>query len=253
MTPDGWTHLRKYSPARIAIGRAGASMPTRERLDFQLAQARARDAVWLPFDTIALAAALEQLQPGVVVLTSAATDRGSYLRRPDWGRRLAEAEREKLARARERGPWDLAVVVSDGLSARATQEQAGRLLALLLPALRSAGWRVAPLVVVANARVALQDEVGSALAATVSLMLLGERPGLGSPDSLGAYLVFGPGPGKTDADRNCVSNIRPAGLAPERAAEKLLYLLGEMRRRRLSGVELKEEMPGLDRRVEFAG
>ena len=147
----------------------------------------------------------------------------------------------------------MAVVVSDGLSARATQEQAGRLLALLLPALRSAGWRVAPLVVVANARVALQDEVGSALAATVSLMLLGERPGLGSPDSLGAYLVFGPGPGKTDADRNCVSNIRPAGLAPERAAEKLLYLLGEMRRRRLSGVELKEEMPGLDRRVEFAG
>ena len=240
MTPDPWTKLKSFSAARIALGRAGASVPTGVRLEFQLDQARARDAVRRPFDAGALAAELAGLGGETRVLSTAAADRATYLRRPDWGRRLAEPARAELERLRARGPWDLAVLVSDGLSSPATA-QVRPVLAGLLPELASRGWRVAPVMVLANARVAVQDEAGGLLGAELSLMLLGERPGLGAADSLGAYLTFGPGPGRTDADRNCVSNIRPEGLPPAAAAGKLLYLLTEARRLRLSGVGLKDE------------
>ena len=242
MTPDSWTHLKKFSAARIALGRAGGSLPTRERLEFQLAHARARDAVWAPFDAAEMAARLAVLAGPPLILASAATDRATYLRRPELGRRLAAASRVvlmELAASRPPGGWDLVVVISDGLSARAVA-QAVPLLESLWPRLAAAGWRLSPLLIVPNARVVLPDEAGGLLGAQLSLILLGERPGLGSPDSLGAYLTFRPAPGKTDAERNCVSNIRPEGLPPGAAAEKLFYLISESRRRQLSGVGLKD-------------
>ena len=250
MTPDSWTHLKQFTAARIALGRAGASISTRDRLDFQLAHARARDAVLSPFNPEVLAAQFDGLQVASMVMTSCVPDRATYLRRPDLGRRLSDRSRADLELVRARGPWDLSIVVSDGLSAFAAMEQSLAVLSWLLPRLLTANWRVAPLVVMANARVAVQDEVGGMLGATQSLMLLGERPGLGSPDSLGAYLIYQPGPGKTDAHRNCVSNIRPAGLSPELAAAKLFYLLNESRRLRLSGVELKDESSLTDLRIK---
>jgi ethanolamine ammonia-lyase small subunit len=241
MKADAWTHLKQLSAARIAIGRAGASIPTRERLDFQLAQARARDAVMAPFSPQALALQLEELPVTAMVLESCAMDRSVYLRRPDLGRRLADHSRGLLDAARMPTPWDLVIIISDGLSALAAMKHARALLVLLLPKLLAAGWRIAPLLVVANARVALQDEIGGGLNAAMSLMLVGERPGLSSSDSLGAYLTFHPIPGKTDADRNCVSNIRPEGLRLDLAANKLFHLLVESRRLQLSGVALKDD------------
>lgn len=241
MIADPWTTLKRFTAARIAIGRAGASLPTGERLDFQLAHARARDAVLAPFDPNELAAQLEGLPLATRVLRTGAQDRATYLQRPDLGRKLAEPSREVVEDWRKEGPWDLVILISDGLSGLAAMRQARPLLARLLPDLLDSGWRVAPLVVIANARVALQDEVGGMLRATLSLMLLGERPGLGATDSLGAYFTFGPAPGRTDAERNCVSNIRPEGLVPPAAAEKLSHLLTQARRRQLSGVHLKDD------------
>jgi ethanolamine ammonia-lyase small subunit len=241
MTPDAWTHLKAFTAARIALGRSGASLPTRQRLAFQLALARARDAVHAPFDPAGLASQLAGLPVSSVLLASNASDRPTYLQRPDLGRHLATTSHQLLEFHQAKGPWDLVIVLSDGLSPLATLRQARPLLAVLLPKLLPAGWRVAPLMILANARVAVQDEIGGLLSATLSLMLLGERPGLDSPDSLGAYFTFQPRPGKTDADRNCVSNIRPEGLPPEAAAEKLFALLTQSRQRQLSGVGLKDE------------
>jgi ethanolamine ammonia-lyase small subunit len=240
MPPDSWTNLKQFTAARIALGRSGASLPTRERLDFQLAQARARDAVHSPFNPQDLAAHFAGLPVTTLILESAAPDRPTYLRRPDLGRKLADRSRLTMQPLRSQGPWDLAIVISDGLSALAAVRQTRPLLAALLPRLLADGWRIAPLFVIANARVAVQDEIGELLNATLSLMLLGERPGLGSPDSLGAYFTFRPAIGKTDADRNCLSNLRPESLQPEAAAEKLFYLLTQSRRRQLSGVSLKD-------------
>ncbi len=245
MTPDTWSQLKAFTAARIALGRAGGSLPTRERLDFQLALARARDAVHAPFDPADLAAQLAGLTSEVLILTSNAPDRATYLQRPDLGRGLSRPSLLALEAIQAKGPYDLAIILSDGLSPLATQRQAPPLLAVLLPKLLASGWRVAPLVILANARVAVQDEIGGLLKSRLSLMLLGERPGLGSPDSLGAYFTFQPGPAKTDADRNCVSNIRPEGLAPAAAAEKLFHLLTQSRQRQLSGVLLKDDHDSL--------
>jgi ethanolamine ammonia-lyase small subunit len=242
VTRDPWTNLRSATPARIALGRAGGSLPTREWLDFKSAHAAARDAVHCAFDAERLAADLRALGVEVVAVDSAAGDRHTYLQRPDLGRRLDERSRYKLQELpRPQAAFDLAIIVSDGLSALAVHRQAVPLLVALLPRLRAGAWRLAPIVVARFGRVALQDEAGQVLSAQIALMLIGERPGLGSPDSLGAYLVYHPAPGNTDANRNCVSNIRPEGLPHEAAAETIYYLLTEARTRRLSGIQLKDQ------------
>ena len=240
---DPWAGLRRFTAARIALGRSGGSLPTREVLAFAHDQALARDAVHASFDPEALATELRALHPEVIVLASAAPDRAAYLQRPDLGRRLAPESISLLQAPGSPLHHDLVVVISDGLSALAAQRQASPLLGTLLPRLRAAGFTLGPLCVVRHARVALQDEVGALLHARQSLMLLGERPGLGTPDSLGAYLTYDPRPGRTDAERNCVSNIRPGGLAPGLAAEKIAALLVASRQQQLSGTRLKEFPP----------
>jgi ethanolamine ammonia-lyase small subunit len=246
---DSWHRLREVTPARIALGRTGGSVPTRELLDFQLAHALARDAVHQPFEPARLEAELAALGHPVVHARSAAPDRRAYLIRPDLGRRLEDASATQLAACRPPGEVDLSITLSDGLSASAAHRQIAPLLGRLLPLMRRSGLSVAPLVVVPLARVAIQDEVGTLQNARAAMILLGERPGLGSPDSLGAYLVFGPRAGRTDADRNCVSNIRPEGVAPAAAAELIEYLITQAMARRLSGVGLKDER-GIDGRTQ---
>lgn len=252
---DPWMHLAGLTPARVALGRAGGSVPTRPLLDFQLAHARARDAVQAPFDPRALADQIAALGHPVMRVESAAGDKRAYLLRPDLGRMLSDSSRERLVAEASRGAgWDVVLIVSDGLSALAAHRQAVPTLAALLPELRAAGWRVAPVVVAAGGRVALEDEIGQRLGAQLAVILLGERPGLGAPDSLGAYLVYEPRVGRTDAERNCVSNIRPEGLPPPRAARRLFYLLSQARHHHLSGVRLKDEsdlLDGDDRTTSF--
>jgi ethanolamine ammonia-lyase small subunit len=261
---DAWQKLRDLTPARIALGRAGASVPTAELLDFQLAHARARDAVHAPFDARALAEEIGQLEVSTLCLASAAPNRETFLRRPDLGRRLDEPSREALAvaaaalstcdadsgvevsSALDAARFDLAIIISDGLSALATQRQVAPLLSAWLPLLRAERRSMAPIVIVERGRVAIEDEIGSVLGARVAVMLIGERPGLGSPDSLGAYLVFRPRAGLTDADRNCLSNIRPQGLPPDSAALRLHYLFRESLSRQISGVALKDESLALE-------
>ena len=244
---DPWVELRRHTPARIALGRAGTSLPTAELLRFAAAHAQARDAVQLPLDVPALtgdllAALLAASQPTggpVMAVRSRAPDRAAYLRRPDWGRRLDSASAEALAGCAQ-GPVDLAVVVADGLSAVAAQRHAAPFLKALTDTL-AGSLRLAPLVIASQARVALGDEIGALLQARLVLVLLGERPGLSSPDSLGAYLTHAPHIGCSDAQRNCVSNIRPEGLAPEAAAQRMAWLLREALRRRLTGIALKDD------------
>jgi ethanolamine ammonia-lyase small subunit len=208
-------------------------------LDFQLAHARARDAVHTPLDVDALVAALDGL-PHVAV-RSMAPDRGTYLRRPDLGRRLDPDCLGELPA----GDWDLVFVLADGLSAAAVQQHAPKLLKAILPKLP--GWKVAPVVIAIQGRVALGDEIGGALGAKLCAVLIGERPGLSVADSLGVYLTYEPRPGRRDSERNCISNIHPAGgLSPEAAAAKLAWLMTEARHRRLTGVDLKDEAPALE-------
>jgi ethanolamine ammonia-lyase small subunit len=224
------------------LGRAGGSLPTREWLDFKAAHAAARDAVHQEFDAEALAFEIAALGVKTVILESAASDRQTFLQRPDLGRRLDLASTNRLNElARASSKPDLAIVVSDGLSALAVHRQAPPLLARILPKLQKSGWQLSPIAVVRFGRVALEDQIGELVGAPLALMLLGERPGLGSPDSLGAYLVYAPRSGNTDANRNCVSNIRPEGLTWDAAADTLLHLLTESRHRKLSGVALKDE------------
>ncbi len=239
---DAWQSLRQFTAARIALGRTGGSLPTRELLAFGQAHAQARDAVHAPFDEHRLAGALRPLGFEVLRLATDAVDRAEYLRRPDLGRRLDAAGRESLQQTvHPADGFDLAVILSDGLSAPAVIAQAPALLQELLPRLASEGWRIAPLIIVRHGRVAVSDEVGGILAARIALILLGERPGLGSADSLGAYFVHDPRPGRTDAERNCVSNIRPEGLPIAQATDTLHYLLTAARTKRLSGVPLKDD------------
>jgi ethanolamine ammonia-lyase small subunit len=242
---DAWSHLRRHTAARIALGRTGGSLPTSALLAFAHDHALARDAVHAPFDSAALAAALQSLDSAPILqLTSAAPDRATYLQRPDLGRRLSPASIAQLSTLNTQLPDHvLVVIISDGLSALAAERQAPPLLAALLPRLRAAGLTLAPLCIVRHARVALQDELGGLLRARLSLMLLGERPGLGTPDSLGAYFTFAPRPGRTDAERNCISNIRPAGLPPAAAAEKLVALMTAALRLGLTGTVLKVDSP----------
>jgi ethanolamine ammonia-lyase small subunit len=237
--PDPWASLRAFTAARIALGRSGTSVPLREALAFRLAHAHARDAVYSALASAHLMSELAALELPIVQVQSRASTRQKYLQRPDLGRQLAEDAHPPLGELA--GDYDVALVLADGLSATATNMHARPLLQLLVPALRQAGLRIAPLVLAEQARVALGDEVGQLLRARLVLVLIGERPGLSAPDSLGAYFTYSPRPGLTDEARNCVSNIRPAGLGYEAAADKLFYLLNEALRRQLSGVGLKDE------------
>ncbi|RAI42597.1 ethanolamine ammonia-lyase subunit EutC [Rhodoplanes roseus] len=236
---EAWAALRSLTAARIGLTRAGASLATGPLLDFRLAHARARDAVHAPFEQARLHGRLAECGISVLSVASAAADRREYLMRPDLGRRLAADADGVLAP--HAGAWDLVLVVTDGLSAQAVERHAAPLLAGLLPGLTAEGWRVAPLVVVRHGRVAVGDAVAAALGASSVVVLIGERPGLSSPDSMGAYLTWRPQPATTDADRNCLSNIRPDGVRPAAAAVTLTHLLRAMRTRRLSGVRLKDE------------
>ncbi|MBT9465837.1 ethanolamine ammonia-lyase subunit EutC [Hydrogenophaga sp.] len=236
---DLWAHLRQHTPARIALGRTGVSLPTREVLDFALAHAQARDAIHLPLDTEALSAQLhEQGWPSPLLLHSQARDRHDYLLRPDLGRRLDAESVARLASAGADDP-DLVLVLGDGLSALGIQQHGAALLGAIRRALDPAV-RLGPLVVVREARVAVADEVGERLGAAAVAMVVGERPGLSSPDSVGIYLTHAPRVGCSDAQRNCISNVRPAGQDLDTAARRLVWLLGESRRLGLTGVGLKD-------------
>jgi ethanolamine ammonia-lyase small subunit len=234
-----FSRLREFTPARVGLGSTGISLQTREVLGFQLAHARARDAVHARLEPGHLAAAIGAIvEPTPVVrLHSAVADRTAYLQRPDLGRRLDENSRETLARV-EPGGRDLVLVVADGLSALAVERHVPGLLEELLP--RLAGWRVAPVCIVEQGRVAVGDEIGFLLGAEISVVLIGERPGLSSPDSLGAYVTWQPRPGRTDAERNCISNIRAEGLGYREAAEQIMNCLMAARRHRLTGTALAE-------------
>ncbi|NUQ29363.1 MAG: ethanolamine ammonia-lyase subunit EutC [Acidobacteriaceae bacterium] len=228
--------LRRYTPARVALPSTGVSLATSEVLAFQLAHAQARDAVHVPLHLPSLALRLQQ-EAGVsqtLQLTTAASDRAQYLRNPGLGRKLSDASRTQLVHR----AYDLAIIVADGLSALAVERHAVETLAALLPML--AEWTLAPIVLLTQARVAVGDEIGEALGAKCSLVLIGERPGLSSADSLGAYLTWDPRVGKTDAARNCISNIRYGGLEPKAAATKIVWYLHEAKRLGLSGTALKD-------------
>ena len=227
--------LRAFTPARVALGRTGSSLPTAELLRFQLDHARARDAVGLDLDPSA--AGLPH-----ILLRSAARDRSTYLRRPDLGRILSEESRAQLGK----GDYDAAIAIADGLSAAAIHRHAGPLLGELFPLLERESWRLAPLTIVLQGRVAIGDEIARLQGARMAIVLIGERPGLSSPDSLGIYLTWDPRPGCTDAERNCISNVRAEGISYRLAAHKLHYLMREARARKLSGVALKEDARRLE-------
>ncbi|MEU6373446.1 ethanolamine ammonia-lyase subunit EutC [Streptomyces sp. NPDC046909] len=230
-----WTSLRRHTQARIGLGRSGSALPTRHRLELQTAHAAARDAVHSPFDPDRVAAGLTGMP--TVRVRSAAGDRLTYLQRPDLGRRLDTTDRAHVPV----GEWDVVFVVADGLSSRAVHEHAAAVVRETVA--RLGDWRVAPVVLAEQARVALGDDVASAMGAAMVVVLVGERPGMSAADSLGAYLTYRPVPGvTTDADRNCLSNIRPPlGLSYEGAAGKLAGLMGRARELGVTGVGLKDE------------
>jgi ethanolamine ammonia-lyase small subunit len=237
---DGlWAELRRLTTARIGLRRTGASLATGPLLDFKLAHARARDAVHGPLDEARLVAEIAGLGVRVLEVASAVEDRQRYLMRPDLGRRLAPGAEATLAP--HAGSHDVVFVVTDGLSARAVQLHAQPTLAGVLPALRAERWRIAPVVVVRHGRVAIGDAIATLLCADSVVILIGERPGLTAPDSMGAYLTWKPHSQTTDADRNCISNIRPDGIGYADAGLKLVHMLRAMRARRISGVQLKDD------------
>ncbi|RKP44226.1 ethanolamine ammonia-lyase subunit EutC [Pararobbsia silviterrae] len=247
-----WRELRTFTRARIALGRAGDSLPTDAVLEFGLAHARARDAVHEPLDVAALDAALSAVGLRSLAVKSEARDRAQYLLRPDLGRRLDAASGTTLDTYRRHAAEaavasggggvaapSIVFVIADGLSAFAPQRHALPLLGEVLPQLRD--WHVGPIVIATQSRVALGDGIGERLGADVVVMLIGERPGLSSPDSLGLYLTWAPRVGRTDAERNCISNVRPEGLDYPSAARKLAFLLGRARALGATGLALKDE------------
>ena len=236
-----WTDLRRFTSARVALGRAGNGLPTAAHLAFQAAHAAARDAVHDALDVTALLADLSAHGIATHSVASACPDRPTYLRRPDLGRALHPADRARLAAAQ--APGSIAFVLCDGLSALAVQRHAAPLLARVLPALTPLP--VGPVVVATQGRVALGDDIGAALGAGAVAVLIDERPGLSTPDSLGVYLTWVPRVGRADSERNCISNIRPEGLPVDEAADKLLWLIGAMCRLQCTGINLKDEQPAL--------
>lgn len=243
MTADPWANLKQFTDARIGLGRSGSAMPTHEVLDFALSHAMARDAVTTPIDWTPIEKGLADLGLSTLRVGSATHDRSEYLRRPDLGRKLSDHSREALMRAAEMedGRPDLVVLVGDGLSSMAVSANTIPYMAALLPHVVKAGWKLSPIFLADDARVALGDEAGEILGGKAVLVLIGERPGLSSPDSLGVYITFSPRVGIKDADRNCISNVRQRGLSYEEGAFKTAWLLREAFRRGLTGVNLKDE------------
>ncbi|MDQ8205160.1 ethanolamine ammonia-lyase subunit EutC [Pelagicoccus sp. SDUM812003] len=242
-TKDPWEDLKAFTDARIALGRCGVAPPLASTLDFRFAHAQARDAVHQIFEWERIAREIEPMKRTLVV-ASQAGDRFEYLTRPDKGRLLDADSRQRLSDCSqaEKGA-DLCIVVADGLSARAIHENAVPFLERFLKQLAGVSISVSPVCVARNARVALSDPIGAALRAKLVCMLVGERPGLSSPNSMGIYLTYDPLPGKTDEARNCISNVRQGGLSIERAAQKTSYLIENALRLKRSGVALKDEMP----------
>ena len=237
---DPWFFLASRTMARIARGRSGASLPTREVLAFDLAHALARDAIHAHVDRKKLASALQRLNLATVEVESDATDRQSYLREPDAGRRLGAASVERLSKAKGSG-CDLAIMIGDGLSAAAINAHAAALVAEFVPLAARLGLSIGPVALADGARVALGDAVGATLGGRLAVVLIGERPGLSAADSLGVYLTYDPKVGRNDAERNCISNIRPDGLPPALAAQKMAWLIDAALTRRVTGVTLKDE------------
>jgi ethanolamine ammonia-lyase small subunit len=230
--------LQEFTSARIAIGRVGTSIPLKQSLEFKLAHAHARDAVYSELDINNLTDVLKQFDLPILHLHSRVNDRRQYLQRPDLGRRLNDGSLDLIL---DHCPeTDIAIILADGLSATAVNENAVGLLLALIPQLLAAGFKLAPISMVEQGRVAIGDDIGHGLKAKLSLVLIGERPGLSSADSLGAYLTYNPKPGLTDEMRNCISNIRPGGLIYKKAAKKIFYLISEAFKRKLSGVDLKD-------------
>jgi ethanolamine ammonia-lyase small subunit len=242
--PDPWAELKTYTAARIALGRTGTAEPLQALLQFRLAHANARDAVYAILDQQLLLQEVQSLQQAAFVLHTQAASRSEYLQYPDRGRRLLEKAVDELNAFNSTG-YDICLVLADGLSATAINNHAIPVLKLLLPLFEKAGLSVAPVCIVQEGRVAIGDECGSLLRVRLVAVLIGERPGLSSPDSLGVYLTYHPAPGLTDESRNCISNIRPEGLNYPVAAEKIFFLIRESLRLQISGVGLKDNSTGL--------
>ncbi|TAH22467.1 MAG: ethanolamine ammonia-lyase subunit EutC [Cytophagales bacterium] len=234
---NSWDFLHEFTQARIAIGRAGTSLPSYFLLDFRMAHAEARDAVYSELDSIKISQDLS-VGASVIELHTQATDRLNYLKKPHLGKILAE---EAACRLPTGSKYDIVFVVADGLSATAVNRHAANLLNQVVPYLQSKHWEIAPICLLRQGRVACADEIGEILGAKISVMMIGERPGLSAADSLGIYLTFAPKVGTTDESRNCISNVRPEGLDYERAVQKLIYLIETINARQISGVHLKDE------------
>lgn len=245
LTVDPWQTLRQFTNARIALGRSGVSLPTSSLMAFNLAHAQARDAVHQPFGVEELKTRLCAANFTPLCVASAAPDRGQYLRRPDLGRQLSQESHAFLRdwRAVNCASPDVLFVVADGLSALAAEKHAMPLLDAVMPKLQHL--KIGPIVIASQARVALADEIGELIGTRMVVIFIGERPGLSSPDSLGIYLTYAPRVGRTDAERNCISNVRPEGLGYVAAAHKLHYLLAQAFQLGLTGVNLKDGEPAL--------
>ncbi|MDR6197402.1 ethanolamine ammonia-lyase subunit EutC [Siphonobacter sp. SORGH_AS_0500] len=242
VSPDGWESLKTFTQARIALGRTGVSIPLRESLAFKLAHAHAKDAVYSSLDTNFFMEKFTEYDLPFFLLKSKAAHRDEYLQRPDLGRRLQEESRKNLA-ATHLQPADIAIVIADGLSASAVNTHAWPLIRAFRAQALAQGFTFSPLVLVQQARVAISDEIGTLLQVKMVVQLIGERPGLSSSDSMGAYVTYAPEPGLTDERRNCISNIRPQGLGINLAVDKLMYLTQQAFRLQLTGVALKDDAP----------
>jgi ethanolamine ammonia-lyase small subunit len=240
---DDWQDLKQFTNARIALGRVGSSMPTHAQLAFQLDHALARDAVHYQMNFTQFKQELSRLNYDLLTVKSAAKDRVTYLQRPDLGRKLSEQSKLELESfiANNNQTFDLVIVVGDGLSPLAIEKRTQAFLMAFLPLVELKGFKIAPLVIAEQARVALGDEIASVFKAKLVVILIGERPGLSSPDSLGIYMTYDPKVGNLDSGRNCISNIRPEGLPDEQAALKLYYLVCNAFEKQLSGIQLKDE------------
>lgn len=238
-----WEKLKAYTDARIALGRAGGSLPTKPSLEFQLAHAQAKDAVLKAFHVEHLKQSLNKIGLTILEITSQAVEKDIFLKRPDLGRLLSESSKTMLQhyRAEHTNEWDVVIVAGDGLSARAIEENAPHFIPALVEACQEQGWKIAPIILAKGSRVALGDEVAEILQAKMLVMLIGERPGLSSPDSMGIYYTYNAVKGCHDALRNCISNVRPAGLSYPLAIQRLIALMVKSCQLQLSGVQLKDE------------
>jgi len=237
---DEWQALKQFTAARIALGRTGVSIPTNVHLQFKMAHAFARDAVHHLLDKQSIQTGMEALGLPYLFLQSCAIDKTQYLQRPDLGRKLHPESKAYIQKENTAAAFDICINIADGLSAEAINKHALPLLTILIPALKANQLSIAPICIIENGRVAISDETGQLLQSKLSIMLIGERPGLSAKDSMGVYFTYDPKIGNTDALRNCVSNIRPEGLSYENASKKIIQLIAESMRLKKSGVELKD-------------